>query len=323
MSLYYEIDWEHPWAPLYGKPIIIPENTIIWRSYDISYPAIGDRFAYYGSRTVAEGYKYNDTRELGHFRLSRPLKLIDYRFMRILLARLIQMNQSDSTIQYLASIMLSFGICSLRHQIKIAKDRYKNLDKTSADYKQISDSIRAMIKYYNKDSIIEQTGVRIAETTNDIYTMGFIQELFKGIFDGFISPRLYSPFHIEKDDSSMSPEMIIFNPQESGITELISYPKQALIKQIRISSLLFTSNNILIDGIIKNGKQMNIHLEYYMCGGGRKRSHYLDEADNNLNMNNSHAVDIFSSGKKMGNKWKKKVNIIITEARPPIAIHEI
>jgi hypothetical protein len=42
-----------------------------------------------------------------------------------------------------------------------------------------------MEQYYKRGTLIEQIGVRVAETKNDTFTMGFLQELFKGVFDGW------------------------------------------------------------------------------------------------------------------------------------------
>lgn len=323
MTQYFELDWEVSFPPLYGSPIIIPENTILWRSYDKSYPAIGDRFAYYSSKQVAQGYKQNNTRDLGHFISTRPLRLLDYRFMRVILTRLIHINKiTDKSLNYLASIMISFGICSLKHQIDLIKMRYNNLSKNSSEYKHIQKSIKEMEKYYKPTAIIEQTGVRIAETTNDTFTMGFLQELFKGYFDGFISPRMYSPFHIEKKDSMMSPEIIIFNPKTSGIKELFIYPTNAIrIKEITILELLQQNKDghILIENIHKNGEDMHMSLEFFMCGGGTSslKSHYLDTADGLLNSNDSNLLEIYNNGKKAGSKWSKKIDLRIIQTQPP------
>ncbi len=311
-----ELDWEAPWPPLYGRPITIDKNTILWRSYDTSFPVIGERFAYYSSKAIAEEYKKNSTRELGCFVSTRPLKLLDYRFMRVLLSRLISINSHDKAIQYLASIMLSFGLCSLGHQIDMVKMRYSGLNKTSDAHKQIEQSIKALTKYYKPGNIIEQSGVRIAETTNDTYTMGFLQELFKDVFDGFISPRLYSPFHTEKTNSLMSPEMILFNPKDSGIKECI-YPKPQNIIKIKIADTLHNvSNYIVLDNVNMNGTDMNMRLEFYMCGGSQK-GHYLDKAEELLNSNERELSKEYKDGRKAGNKWKKKVVLRVTEAPTP------
>jgi hypothetical protein len=323
MSYFYELDWNAPFPPLYGSSIIIPENTILWRSYDKSYLAIGDRFAYYSSKQVAQGYKQNNTRELGHFISTRPLRLLDYRFMRVILTRLIHLNKTtDKSIQYLTSIMLSFGLCSLKHQIDLIKKRYNNLNKNSSDYKRIQNGLKEMEKYYKPNTLLEQTGVRIAETTNDTFTMGFLQELFKGYFDGFISPRLYSPFHIEKPNSMMSPEIIIFNPKASRIKELITYPSNtSRIKQITILEILQQSKDghIVIDNIHKNGEDMYVSLEFFMSGGGASssKSHYLDTADTLLNSNDSSLLEIYNKGKKAGSKWSKKIDLRIIQTPSP------
>jgi hypothetical protein len=317
---YLELDWEQPFPPLYGSPIIIPENTILWRSYDISYPAIGNRFAYYSSKYIAEGYKQNN-RELGHFISTRPIRLLDYRFMKVILSRLIHTNNANKSIQYIASIIMSFGLCSLKHQINLIKQRYISLDKNTSEYKHIHESIKAMEKYYKPKFLIEQTGVRVAETTNDIYTMGFLQELFKDLFDGFISPRMYSPFHTEKDNSMMSPEIIIFNPKASGIEKLERYPsnksKKKEIKEIKIIELLRKK-----DGYILIDKE-DTRLEFFMCGGGETvmNSHYLDKADDLLNSNDNELVEIYNNGMKAGCKWRKNVDIrIIQTPSPSVAV---
>lgn len=305
MTQYIELDWESPWSPLYGSTINIPENTIIWRSYLKSKPSIGNRFAYYSSQSVAAGYKQNNTRELGHFISTRPLRLLDYRFMRILLTRLIYTNSYEKTIQEFAAIMLSFGLCSLRHQIDLVVMRYKDLDKTTKEYKQIEQARKALEDYYKPHSTIEQIGVRIAETTNDIYTMGFLQELFKGIFDGFISPRMYSPFHIEKAGYMMSPEIVIFNPLISGITELKSYPNSTKIKVLKISEVLnMNHGHILINNVKRNKEELDIKLDFFMYGGNS-----LNHLDEQLDNNDSELIKEYNKGRKAGLKWNKKIDI--------------
>lgn len=320
MTRYFEIDWEASWSPLYGRPITLYHNTILWRSYDKSYPAVGERFAYYSSKHVASGYKRNNTRELGHFITTKPIKLMDYRFMRVLLSRLIAINSHDKSLQQLVSILISFGLCSLGHQIELVKMRYKDLNKASASYKVIEKSIKAMNEYYKPGTLIEQTGVRVAETTNDTFTMGFLQELFKDVFDGFISPRMYSPFHIEKPNSTMSPEIILFNPKASGIEEMIEYPRPYIVSTFKISDILSsTSDVIVIDKTKKKSgdPDLDMKLEFFMGGGEEKEGHYLDVAEEMLNKNDSDLSKIYKYGRKIGSKWKKKNVLRITEAPVP------
>ena len=315
-----EINWEEPWSPLYGNPITIPENTILWRSYDKSYPAIGDRFSYYSSQVVATGYKTN-TRELGCFLTTKPLKVLDIRFMKPLLSRLIQTNLPDKTLNYFIALIISFGLCSLRHQIELVKLRYETLLTSSTNNtnsKYIKKAIKELENYYKPDSLIEQVGVRIAETTNDMYTMGFLQELFKAEFDGFISPRLQSPFHIEKKDKSMSPELILFNPKESKIKQINYKSITNPIKTITINELIYADHNghIILENIKLNNYESDIKMDFYMCGGHYQKikRHYLDEGDELLNSNDKETIKYFNEGREAGNKWRKKIKLFTIES---------
>jgi hypothetical protein len=199
--------------------------------------------------------------------------------------------------------------------------RYNGLNKTSIaskECKEIEKSIRALEEYYKADNIIEQTGVRIAETTNDTYTMGFLQELFKDVFDGFISPRLYSPFHTEKAKSMMSPEIILFNPKASGIIDLSSYPKLSNIKVISISDLLKSNHSY----IVIDNKNKNMVLDFCMYGGALEDSHYLDKADELLNNKDRELLKEYDNGRKQGMKWNKKIDIrMICTASPCVGVN--
>jgi hypothetical protein len=304
MKKYNEIDLEYEWNPLYGFPIILPENTVFWRGYLDTYPAVTDRFSYYSEKSVASGYVTDDTRKLGQFTNTKPLKLLDIRFMKVILSRLIQMNRdNDKSIQYLAAIVLSFGLCSLSHQIHLVKLRYSAIKNTD---ESIKESIKSLQAYYDPTKLIEQHGVRIAETTNDTYTMGFLQELFKDRFDGFISPRLYSPFHVEKPKKMMSPEIIIFNPKASGIELLESEVKP--INKITIEKLIYQNHNHII---LENKNKNIISMEFYMYGGKWNNStkHHYDIIEESLNENDKNIHKLYNEGKKAGKKCRSKIDI--------------
>jgi hypothetical protein len=104
-------------------------------------------------------------------------------------------------------VILSFGLCSLEKQMALLDRRYG--DRMS----EAREAVRASLL---QDALFEQPGIRVAETTNDAETMGFLQTLFQGFVDGFISPTLSSAFHTEKD-GVMIPELILFNPAQTGI----------------------------------------------------------------------------------------------------------
>jgi hypothetical protein len=299
MSSFYELGWESTFEPLYGAPIIIPENTILWRGYDINYPAISHRYTYYSSHDIAKGYSEINNRRLGSFITTRPLKILDIRFMKTLLSRLIQTNDPNKNIEPFASMMISFGLCSLGHQIKLLKIRFNDILKTNNDYsKIITEGIHKLNQYYNPNDIIEKAGFRIAETTNDGYTMSFLQELFKGVVDGFISPRLRSPFHIEKK-GEMSPELIVFDPQNSNIKQINSYPKS--IKLLNIRELIGKNHGHII---LENMKNSNAKMEFFMFGGGNS----LLDGENRI------AKEVYKRAKREGKKFRETmIHLYITE----------
>jgi hypothetical protein len=317
-TTYQEIDWERSFVPLYGKAFIIPKNTILWRGYDVSYSAVTDRYSYYGSKKTAEGYAKHPNRKLGCFATTKPLRIIDYRFLKVLITRLIYTNHANKYVNTFAPLMISFGISSLGHQILTLKQRYRDILTATPESETttlIKNSIAELESVYKPDSIIEQTGFRIAETFNDGYSMTFLQELFEGTIDGFMSPTLYSPFHIEKK-GMMSPELIIFNPQSVNIIELPIPPTSTTM--LTISQLI---NNAAGGSIVlTNTTQPDIKLEFIMLGDSRnnkdnnnnKRKYEFEEL---LNKGDKTAINIYKKAKKDGMKWKRK--LFIYDIVPP------
>lgn len=204
-----ELDWDVPFHPAYGL-VTMPKNMFVYyRGYDTSHPTISNYPSYYGSIITAKGYAELPGRTLGAFTNNKDIKLMDIRFMKDILRELFVINPPNNNDTF--SVILSFGICSLQHQCILAEKRFKTSD--------MRNNLKSLFDYYNsnKKDNVEQNGCRIAETTNDACTMGFLSTFFDGFADGFISPRQYSPFHIEKKNS-IGAEMIIFNPIKSGIT---------------------------------------------------------------------------------------------------------
>jgi hypothetical protein len=224
-----ELIFNEELTPLYGDFIEIPANTLFWRGYDTMFDAVSDKPAYYSSKKIAYSYSQKDGARLGSFMNSHSLRLIDVRYLKVILRQLLddikvkmeyettsknsnktKLTADDIDIMHITA---SFGVCSLHHQIIILKQLFQERTKSM-------DSFKNLVAYYNQESypIVEQQGFRIGETEIDAHTMFFLQHFFSEFADGFISPRLLSPYHIEKN-GTMSPEMIIFNPKASGIIE--------------------------------------------------------------------------------------------------------
>lgn len=310
---YIDLDWEQSFEPLYGSPIIIPENTLLWRGYDVKYEPISNRFAYFSSKSIATGYAQKPGHTLGCFVTKKELKLLDICFMKQLLRRIIQTNQTDSDIEDFVSTILSFGICSLGHQIDLLQIRFK--DQISKNNKTIIKSINEVIKYYDSTKLIEQDGFRIADTNNDAITMAFLQGLFEGHFDGFISPRLHTPFHIEKD-GQLSPEMILFNPKQVHLQQVFTKPSRII--NISLDKLISTRYNLIT--INPNIQGTNIYSQFYMSGGRlpvyNDSKHYLDDFESMFNKNNKSSLKKYTLANQAGQKWNDK--FIFTDIYAPV-----
>jgi hypothetical protein len=301
---YKEIDWETPFSPAYGV-VRIPANLILYRGYDTKYPSVSTRPAYYSGREIAISYAKKNNRELGVFTNTRELKLLDIRFMKTLLRELFYTNYNSDNSSL--AVTLSFGLCSLYHQLQLAKDRYKD---------RIPEGLKALNKTY-KYSFFEQPGVRIAETENDAETMGFLSTIFKGFVDGFVAPRLPSAFHYEKG-GSMSPELVIFNPEESSIRQL---PHANPGPPIEIPTISFAE--IFISQF---GKTVNIEfgtssLSFHISQGqrGGKHNTNLPSVESISEQLDTNPVirGLFERGVKAARIWRRNNSFYEVEGASP------
>jgi hypothetical protein len=219
----YLFDWTAPFEPLYGQPILIPSNMVFFRGYDTKYPAISDRVTHYGSQQTASGYALDPGMALGAFTNTRLLRLFDYRYMRLLLQQLFA-TRTQAAMQHLepmARITMSYGLCALRDQLAIMRRLLPGstgLAAVEAFYKNEIDgkdweNVPLCVNPFTPE------GIRVAETNNDARTLVFIKQVFGDMVDGFIAPRMSSPFHNEKE-GFVSAEMVLFNPKAVGIKEM-------------------------------------------------------------------------------------------------------
>jgi hypothetical protein len=319
--VYIELDWEEEYEPLYGSPIMIPINTILWRGYDMNYEPLSDRYAYFSSMEIALEYAKQANRDLGGFVTTRPLKLLDIRFMRTILSRIIQMNKHDAFINDFASCIISFGLCSMQHQIQLIKLRYKDILKKSNGL-QIKQSLEQMIRVCDTKQIVEQEGIRVAETTNDGITITFLQELFKGFYDGFISPRLQTVFHVEKG-GELTPEMILFHPKKSGIQQNARVPEHRVTRSI--SSFIRDKHQLIDLKMLKQGSA--ISMKMFVAGGKRKkklRMHPLDEFEDKLHKKDNSILHFYDEAQQAGRRWRQHIAIINPdECTPAVECNQI
>jgi hypothetical protein len=304
----YDINWDDNFLPLYGSTITIPENTILWRGYDPQYSAISDRPAYYGSKEFAKGYADKYDTAPTPFITTRSLELVDIRYMKVLLSQLFQHNQlteEDNTI--ISATTISFGLCSLQHQIKLFKDRYRAIY-TSSDkqYNSIKTGIKNLEAQLNPNAIYEQQGYRIAETTNDAIVMGFIKEIFNNHYDGYISPNILSPFHVEKKQFKINSEIVLFSPKDSGIKILNAIPDRVQKQTINWCILRYGRNYTTI-------RIKNMSTSYYIKKGGANDNTNTNTDDNTCDDYNhlcetkhKTILKTYNEGVKIGKKWTNR-----------------
>lgn len=198
--------------------INLPADFVMLRGYSTKYSAISERPAYFTSHyDIASGYVHDSSHVIGVFVTTRPLRLYDLRFIYILVREYIKQRKSNRR-EVLASIhtlTMAYGLCSFQTQMKLIEKRY------ATNPNLIKDQLQAMQTYLDHPTgefnPVEVDGVRIAETSNDAYAVHVLKELFGNTVDGYIVPKLWSPFHIEKTGSKLNAEILLFNPENAGI----------------------------------------------------------------------------------------------------------
>ena len=282
-----EFDWHADFSPLYGTPLILPPHTIIWRGYDTRYPILSERPAYFSSMFVASAYQERDGHhDLSAFLTTRSLRILDFHFMKNLLTRMIDLFSDRDDRTGFNSVIIGFGLCSLRHQINLLKYRHAAQYKDSTS--RIGRGIRAMEAVYRPHDIIEQPGFRVGITSDDGHAMAFLKEIFEGHFDGYIAPVLNSPFYVD-GDGQIFPELVLFNPIHAGLYRHSTYP-QPLIKartnaspEVRLSGTRFIPIQELLQQqftlirIPASPTGFPTHNMEWFHGGGGHLIHPLDE----------------------------------------------
>jgi hypothetical protein len=296
MTSYYDIAWKKSFLPVYGSHIDLPVNTLLWRGYDSLYPAISGRPAYYGERETAKEYvKTSASHVLGLFAATRPLKLLDVRFLKVLLKDLFE-NSDGNAVQ---KTTVAFGLCSLRHQLDLMKVLYADAIREGRD-----PGYETLRKGLLKHPTFEQPGVRVAETSNDGWVMTFLGEVFEGILDGFVSPPLFTPYQVHTQYILHS-ELILFNPLKSGIVQLSAVPRMI---QLSISDLIQEqcSSPITLQA-------RGLKTTYVSCGGGSFLASSilpLEVFNSLLDRGDPDTTRLYKEAKREGKRFRTRVGFI-------------
>lgn len=310
MNKYINLDYSN-YPPLLGISVKIPNKTLLYKSYDKSFPILSERPSYFSSLSNAEKYLDVSDRKLAKFLPKDDLNLLDIRYVKHILNDLIlsRKNNDKKIIESYLTLSLSYGLISLKEQIKLYKIRYSEL--TNDDrYKKIKKYYKenSNLNYFSKNILlnpIELQGIRIGETTNDVSSTFILKNIFGDSFDGIISPNLESPYHY-KTDNIIPCEILLFNP----IKTLTINKKKISEKNIFEKNIIniLTENNIY--PIATSYNMSNGGIFYYK--GGYKTNNnfnsfiYINEKNNYIDNMNEKDIKYIS---KYGILLKKLLNI--------------
>jgi hypothetical protein len=286
---------------IYGV-IKIPKNTVLYRGYDTRYPVISDRPAYFTSNaSYASSYSNSPNHTNGTFITTKDITMYDLRYIRNILTNLFQQRKSNSTdvINTCYTLALSYGLCTLEKQLELYKIRY--IDKID---QKIIDSLESTLATIKDDPIrdfinpIQAQGYRYAETNNDADSGLILRRLFTTLtnhkIDGYVSPYLFSPFHVEKMKNYLNPEILLFEPSTSGI------------KHVNNDKLLETINKNINRINITNLLDIHNEVHFDLVGYHRIDS-WIQSGGSNNHSKNSDTDIIYNRG---GNKYYKRVKKI-------------
>jgi hypothetical protein len=234
MEAEYKLITFDEFSPILGV-LELPAKTLLLRGYDTTYPAIQHRPAYYTSSIeIARSYadRYENGR-VGVFEITKPVRLYDIRFI-IQLLRLLLNQSNSSKLDCTMTLCLAYGLCSFEKQMELFQMRYhKDLD--TPHYDNLVQYGKSKKSFSSLDAI-EKQGIRIGETTNDSEAVECLKNIFKNI-DGYIAPMIFSPYHVEKTNYTLNSEIVLFNPEEVGVS-LVTKSQGVKPIKMHVSSLL-------------------------------------------------------------------------------------
>ena len=214
------------------EDIILPSNTVFYRGVPSNVDKtniVRNRPMYVATKETAQHYG----EQVVALRATRNLRLIDFRKMkhqvRLLLASRPPAEANDDLKRSIFYLTIAFGLCSYQRQISLLDEflKHNSQDLPDADIKDLSKRIKWMKTAYlqlHHSSLnpFEPEGVRVAETFIDSHVMLILEEIYKKRFDGFIAPRMFSPFHV---DTTTHEEIVLFDAKQKVSLEVNIQPK--------------------------------------------------------------------------------------------------
>ena len=216
-----------------------------------------------GPKNIAKDYG-----NVYKIKTTTPLKLLDFRRLKNLMRLVVTTRKTSSSVHVHSKVMecvelitIAFGLCSYKFQIDLFEKYVNKISDYIQDEKQLA-FVRERIVYMkgvdprHMLNPFEPEGVRIAETSIDRKVMFILKELFGDLYDGYIAPKMYSPFHV---GNASHEEILIFDPINSGL--VVFTDNTVPISKESISTKLCKYNVIVLE---------DAHFKRQMFTGGGK-----------------------------------------------------
>jgi hypothetical protein len=223
------------------EDIIIPPDTVFYRgipTHITKSNILRNKPLYISTKEIASQYG----EQVALIKTTQQLKLIDFRKMKHLLKLMLSTrpcNDNADIIKCVFFFTIAFGFCSYKRQVELLKEFLKdNKDSIpSSSLSDVADRIKKMEKahYECRSNPFEPEGVRVAETSIDALVMMILQEIFNDRYDGYIAPRMFSPFHV---GGMTHEEIVLFDPKASKVevvgdlSVVKSVPLQGVLKKL-------------------------------------------------------------------------------------------
>ena len=303
------LDFQY-FSSVIGQPIIIDENTLFFKSYDLKYKSLKkNRPSYFESIDNATKY-IKSGRKLGIFSTIKKLKLLDIRYASQIINNLILLrknNDFENIIKGYMTLSLSFGLVSLYKQLNLYKMRYSEDINSDTRYEK-------MMQYYNDyeskkekelfQNPLELQGIRIGEINNDVESTFILKEIFENFFDGIIFPVTFSPYF---EDNNIQNEILLFNPI-NYLIELNIIPKNIISIDMNEHLIKHNINLFTIPYFIKDNE--TTYRQYYnILNNKLNKINYIYEKNNLINKyyTNKKKINDLLIIKNQGIEFKKLI----------------
>jgi hypothetical protein len=251
--------------------IYLPKNTIFYRGVDKNVSElIRDIPIYLGPKYIAKLYSGGVKENIKTIATFSSIRLFDLRKIMNILPMIMDNSKNKKMCEML---MIAFGLCSYKDQIDLFGNFCVQMMQNEKIDKKIIPELKKKLHYmdtFNWSTVkngvahnpIIPRGIRIGEPNIDNKVMLILKELFKDVCDGYIAPKLFSPYHI---NNIAHEEIVIFNPKK----EL--YEVLDVADDIEITNINERINQNHIPLIIDN---LNLWMSKVKTGGTYK---YVDK----------------------------------------------